>query len=190
MPPAARSKQSLGRALPPEGSIGAIKTDGTGLTYFSTGLPLLVDTIINGGDGNLYFGTFSSQIGRITTSGSVTTWNLPTNPNFPVLGMTIGPDTNIWFSDNGGDFTGAVYIHPVVSSFTPTSGPVGTQVKIKGFGFTGTTKVAFGGANATQFTVNSGFLITATVPNGATTGKITVTGPGGTATSTKAFTVN
>lgn len=170
--------------------VGVISTNGSGLKYFSSGLPAFVDTIINGGDGNLYFGTFTSQIGRLTTKGVVSTvWNLPSSPAFPVLGMTIGPDTNIWFSDNAGDFIGVLYIHPVISSFTPTSGPVGTSVKIKGGGFTGTTAVAFGGTKA-KFTVNSGFQITATVPTGAGTGKITVTGPGGTATSTKSFTVN
>ena len=170
--------------------IGAIKTNGTGLKYYTAGLPAFVDTIANGGDGNLYFGTFSSQIGRITTTGAVTVWNLPSNPAFAVLGITIGPDSNIWFSDNSGDFIGALYIHPVISTFTPASGPVGTSVVIKGYGFTGSTAVAFGGVKATSFTVNSGFQITAKVPTGAKTGKITVTNKGGVATSTKSFTVN
>jgi virginiamycin B lyase len=170
--------------------IGAIKTNGTGLHYYTKNLPPLVDTIINGGDGNLYFGTFSSQIGRITTSGVATTWNLPSSPAFAVLGMTIGPDSNIWFADNSGDNIGAVYIHPVIASFTPASGAVGAEVTIKGYGFTGSTAVAFDGVKATSFTVNSGFEITAQVPTGAKTGKITVTNKGGVATSTKSFTVN
>jgi streptogramin lyase len=168
--------------------VGAIKTSGTGKTYYSKGLPAFVDTIINGGDGFLYFGTFTSQIGRMTTAGKVTEiWNLPST--FAVLGMTIGPDNNIWFSDNSGDFIGALYIHPVIQSFTPTSGAVGAKVTIKGYGFTGTTAVAFGGVKA-KFTLVSGFQITATVPAKAKTGKITVTNAGGTATSAKAFTVN
>jgi streptogramin lyase len=170
--------------------IGAIKTNGTGLKYYTKNLPPLVDTIINGGDGNLYFGTFTSQIGRITTTGVATTWNLPSSPAFPVLGMTIGPDSNIWFADNSGDFIGALYIRPVISSFTPASGPVGTEVTINGYGFTGSTAVEFDGVKATSFSVISGFQITAKVPTGAKTGKITVTNKGGVATSTKAFTVN
>ncbi len=169
--------------------IGAITTSGTGLHYYTKGLPPFVDTIINGGDGNLYFGTFTNQIGRITTKGVATVWNLPPSPQFAVLGMTIGPDNNIWFIDNSGDFVGAVYIHPVQQAFTPASGPVGTTVTITGYGFTGTTKVEFNGKSA-AFTVVSGFEITAKVPTGATTGKISVINAGGTALSKKAFTVN
>jgi streptogramin lyase len=169
--------------------IGAISTSGTGLHYYSKGLPAFVDTIINGGDGNLYFGTFTNQIGRITTKGVATVWNLPASPQFAVLGMTIGPDNNIWFIDNSGDFVGAVYIHPVQQAFTPASGPVGTTVTITGYGFTGTTKVEFNGKSAV-FTLVSGFEITAKVPTGATTGKISVINAGGTALSKKVFTVN
>jgi hypothetical protein len=77
---------------------------------------------------------------------------------------------------------------PVLTSFNPTSGPVGTQVTITGSGFIGAKTVTFGGVKAT-FTVNSGTQITATVPNGAVTGKIKVTTAGGSATSSGTFTV-
>jgi uncharacterized repeat protein (TIGR03803 family) len=80
-------------------------------------------------------------------------------------------------------------ITPVISSFAPTSGPVGTIVMITGTGFLGATQVTFGGVKATTFTVNSGTQITATVPTGALTGKISVKTPGGTAASTTSFTV-
>lgn len=77
-----------------------------------------------------------------------------------------------------------------ISSFSPTSGPVGARVVISGESFTGATSVAFGGVKATTFTVNSYTQITATVPSGAKTGKIGVTTPSGTATSAGTFTVN
>jgi len=80
-------------------------------------------------------------------------------------------------------------VTPVVLSFSPTSGPVGTQVVITGNSFTGATKVTFGSKKAI-FTVNSYTQIMATVPAGAVTGKIQVTTPGGTAVSATAFTVN
>jgi hypothetical protein len=78
---------------------------------------------------------------------------------------------------------------PVISSFTPASGPVGTKVTITGTGLTGATAVTFGGVKATTFTVNSGTQIIATVPTGAKTGKIKITTPGGAATSIGTFTV-
>ena len=77
---------------------------------------------------------------------------------------------------------------PTITSFSPTSGPVGTTVTINGTNFTGATSVKFNGVTAT-FIVNSATKITATVPTGATTGRITVTTPGGTATSASDFTV-
>jgi large repetitive protein len=79
---------------------------------------------------------------------------------------------------------------PTISSFSPTSGPVGTSVTINGTGLSGVTAVKFGGVSAGTFSVNgSGTRITAIVPSGAVTGKITVTTPGGTATSSTNFTV-
>jgi uncharacterized repeat protein (TIGR03803 family) len=80
-------------------------------------------------------------------------------------------------------------VTPTISSFSPTSGPVGTSVVITGESFTGATSVTFGGVKATSFTVDSDTQITATVPTGAKTGKIGVATPGGTATSTGTFTV-
>jgi M6 family metalloprotease-like protein len=77
---------------------------------------------------------------------------------------------------------------PSISNFNPPSGPVGTNVVIAGANFTGATAVRFNGISA-GFTVNSAVQITATVPPGATTGPITVTTAGGTATSGTSFTV-
>jgi len=62
-----------------------------------------------------------------------------------------------------------------ITSFAPTSGPVGTVVTINGTGLTGATAVAFNGTVAPTFSVVSATKITATVPVGATTGTIAVT---------------
>jgi uncharacterized repeat protein (TIGR03803 family) len=83
-----------------------------------------------------------------------------------------------------------VKIIPTITSFTPSSGPVGTQVVITGMSLTGATAVKFGGVAATVFTVNLNTKLTATVPSGAVTGKIQVVTPGGTANSATNFTVN
>jgi uncharacterized repeat protein (TIGR03803 family) len=77
---------------------------------------------------------------------------------------------------------------PVISGFSPPSGPVGTQVVITGTGLTQTTAVSFGGVKATSFS-SSATKVTATVPTGAKTGKIQITTPGGIATSAATFTV-
>jgi hypothetical protein len=78
---------------------------------------------------------------------------------------------------------------PTINSLSPTTGPVGTRVDIHGTEFSGATNVSFNGTADPSFVVNSATEITATVPSGATTGPISVTGPGGTATSSSLFTV-
>jgi gliding motility-associated-like protein len=80
---------------------------------------------------------------------------------------------------------------PVISSFTPTSGPAGTTVVITGTNFDPTpanNTVQFNGTTAVV-TASTATSITVTVPAGATTGPITVTVGGNTATSSTNFTV-
>jgi hypothetical protein len=77
---------------------------------------------------------------------------------------------------------------PTITSFAPARGPVGTSVTINGTNFAGATAVTFNTVSA-SFTVTSTTAIQATVPAGATTGPLSVTTPGGTATSASAFTV-
>ena len=81
-------------------------------------------------------------------------------------------------------------VTPTAASFTPPSGDVGTVVSISGTGLTQTTEVKFHGTKATSFSVVSDSEVTATVPSDATTGTISVTTKGGTATTTSKFTVN
>jgi len=80
---------------------------------------------------------------------------------------------------------------PLVDSFTPSGGgPVSTYVTITGLFFSSAdnTTVTIGGAKATILTVDQAS-ITALVPAGATTGKITVTVAGRTGSSAKDFPV-
>src|SRR5437016_6647952 len=81
-------------------------------------------------------------------------------------------------------------VTPTFPSFNPTSGPVGTPVVLTGTGLAQTTKVTFGRVAATTVTVNSDTQVTANVPTGARTGKITITTAGGSVTSRTVFTVN
>ena len=78
-----------------------------------------------------------------------------------------------------------------VTSFTPPSGPPGTLVTVTGSGFTagtGVSSVTFHGVGTT-FNVADDQHLTATVPIGATTGKIAVTSSGGVGTSATDFVV-
>jgi hypothetical protein len=77
---------------------------------------------------------------------------------------------------------------PRLSSFDPNTGAVGTTVTITGLNLDHATAVSFNGM-AAPFTVVSSTMVTATVPPGATTGKVRVTTPAGTATSATNFTV-
>lgn len=77
---------------------------------------------------------------------------------------------------------------PVIASFSPNSGVVGSSVGITGTNFNSASVVSFNGT-AAVFIVDSNTHITATVPAGATTGPVSVTTPGGMATSLTSFTV-
>jgi uncharacterized repeat protein (TIGR02543 family) len=77
---------------------------------------------------------------------------------------------------------------PTIASFAPASGPASTAVAISGNNFNGVTHVAFNGTTA-SFVVNSNTQITATVPAGATTGKISLTKSGNTVFSADNFNV-
>jgi hypothetical protein len=83
-------------------------------------------------------------------------------------------------------------VKPKITSFTPTSGSIGTLVTIKGTGLIQATSVKFGTVKATTFTVVSDSKVTADVPSGLAAGTVTIsiTTPGGTANSPTKFTVN
>ena len=151
------------------------------------------------------------------TSGSVGTSVTITGTNFtgatlvafnltPASTFTVNSSTQITATVASGTTTGYVHVTtpsgtgtsstmftvpgtPTISSFSPTSGPVGTSVTIKGSNLTGTTAVKFNGTNASSFTVNNPNQITAVVGTGTTTGPISVTTPSGTNQSLTNFTV-
>lgn len=68
---------------------------------------------------------------------------------------------------------------PVITSFTPSTGPIGTDVGISGYNFTGVNDIKFNGTQAIQYTVVNDLSIHAIVPSGATTGSIKLTNSAG-----------
>jgi hypothetical protein len=89
-----------------------------------------------------------------------------------------------------GSYTTAInfIVAPRVTSFSPSSGPIGRTVSINGFNFDNATGVSFNGVNAT-FTVQSATSLEAIVPAGARAGAITVTNAAGAGSSSNDFSV-
>lgn len=100
--------------------------------------------------------------------------------------MTVGGQT----ATSTANFTVTVP-QPTITSFTPTSGQIGTSVTIQGTNFSSVSSdnlVKFNNTIATV-TASNNSSITTSVPEGAATGLITVTVGGQTATSNGNFTV-
>jgi hypothetical protein len=76
-----------------------------------------------------------------------------------------------------------------IASFSPTTGQVGQSVTLSGTGFLSANSVTFSPTVVAVYKVNSDTQLTVTVPAGAGTGKITVTGASGTASTSTPFTV-
>ncbi len=105
-------------------------------------------------------------------------------------GATTG---TLWVRDtqdlgSGEPFTVLVSTPPTITSFSPASGSVGTMVTVFGKGFTAAAQVRFNGF-AASFSIQNDTTLTAYVPSAATTGPISVVGPGGTGASQGSFSV-
>jgi hypothetical protein len=115
-----------------------------------------------------------------------------TSMTVTVPSTTLGAGTIQVTNSSGGPVAAAFTVTatgPTITSFTPTSGTVGSSVVITGTNFTGITAVRFFNAKTATFVVNSTTQITATVPSGATTGQIQVSNATVTGTSAGIFTV-
>jgi uncharacterized repeat protein (TIGR03803 family) len=131
---------------------------------------------------------------RMTPAGALTTLHSfdATDGSSPYGALLQATDGNLYGTTlQGGPYgrhlAGTVFrlsvgLGPFVKTL-PTSGSVGATIRILGTDLTGGTSVTFNGAPAT-FTVLQPSEIIATVPAGATTGKLQVLTPGGLLLST------
>ncbi|NCX55885.1 MAG: hypothetical protein EBW87_01610, partial [Burkholderiaceae bacterium] len=127
-------------------------------------------------------GSSTTLAGTYTNLGGSVTSTLITS-NTVTAGTTVGSlATTTYF------LLGVKVAVPTITSFTPSSGYVGTTITITGTDFTGASAVTIGGIAVASYTVNSATSISATVAAGGATGTIAVTTPGGTATSASTFT--
>jgi hypothetical protein len=78
---------------------------------------------------------------------------------------------------------------PGISQMRPASGSIGQQIMLWGRYLLGPTSVSFNGVPTTSFSVTSVHSVWATVPEGATTGPVTITTANGSFTTIEDFTV-
>jgi hypothetical protein len=140
---------------------------------------------INGGGFHAVQSVTFGSMPAVFTVGSATQIKA-TVPNGDATAAPIVVNT-IWGTASSGPrvFTPTL----AITGFTPTSGPVLTNVTINGIGFNSKSKAKFNGKAATTHFVSSTQL-TALVPVGATRGPITVTNstaPTGTVSSAASF---
>jgi uncharacterized repeat protein (TIGR03803 family) len=133
-------------------------------------------------------GTFTTQHSFDGTDGSSAQAGLVQATNGAFYGATSSGGSSSNCSDGCGTvFSLSVGLAPFVETL-PTSGKVETTVKILGKNLRRATGVSFNGTAAT-FNVVSNSYIKTSVPNGATTGFVTVATPSRTLKSSKKFRV-
>jgi uncharacterized repeat protein (TIGR01451 family) len=77
--------------------------------------------ITAGPDGNLWFVEVGgNKVGKITTSGVVTEYKIPTTSSSP-LGITTGPDGNLWFTEGNGNKIGKITTSGVITEYPGSS---------------------------------------------------------------------
>jgi len=111
-----------------ENDILRVSTSGSFTRYHNIGnnlgLNAFPTSITSGPDGALWFTGPNSPnlIGRITTSGSVTEYSLPTSGSQP-YGITSGSDGNLWFTENNANQIGSITTSGDITEYSlPTSG--------------------------------------------------------------------
>ncbi len=172
-------------------------TDGTGP----------VGAFMQASDGNFYGVTLTGG----SNSGLGTVYKITANGAFTVLYTGVSAtgsllDSGLYQHTNGilygvtnsggtGPNSGNGVVYSLNISAAPfaklvaKAGKVGSTAEILGQGFTGASKVTFGGVTATSFAVTSDTYMTAVVPTGAKTGVVTVTRPSGPLTTLVSFKV-
>ena len=140
---------------------------------------------------------FGTSPGTVTFNGT----NAPVNPNSNwdsakiqvkvPEGATTGPVVVTVGTQSSAGVTFTVTSAPsgpIISKLEPDSGPVGTEIKIKGSNFGNAGTVTFNGVTASQINWNDK-KVRAVVPAGATDGPVVVTTAGGQQSNGVAFDV-
>jgi uncharacterized repeat protein (TIGR03803 family) len=160
----------------------------------------VIDALLEGSDGKLYGVTEGQTFFSLTTSGQYKLAYQEKNGHEGVCpcSMIQGSDGIFYGTAAGGGLTGAGEVFaldlglprpaPKAQHFVPESGVVGTKIRIWGYNLL-SASVQFNGVASTAVTNSGPNYVYATVPEGATTGPITITTPGGTVATKANFTV-
>ncbi|MFZ4621461.1 MAG: LamG-like jellyroll fold domain-containing protein, partial [Bacteroidota bacterium] len=179
----------LPRSIPSTAAVGSpvfssVSSKNIGPIYL-TGSRQDSVTISNTGNGVLNISAISSDNAQFSVSPS--TLNILTGSSAKIyitaLPTALGVQSGtISFTHNASGSPTAVSVSataivPSITSFTPSSGPVGTSIVIKGTGFNTTpaNNTVFFGAVKGTVTASTDTSITVTVPTGANYAPITVT---------------
>ncbi len=97
-------------------------------THAFTDFPLAANAqpegIAVGPDGKLWFTEYASgQIGKITTSGTITLYSVPSGANSLPEGIVTGADANLWFTEAASNKVAKITTSGVVTEYSvPTAG--------------------------------------------------------------------
>jgi streptogramin lyase len=107
------------------GKIGQTTTAGITVEFTNpVGFPR---DITPGPDGNLWFTADKETISKVTPSGVITHYTIPTSSGYP-SGITAGPDGALWFTERAGNNIGRVTTSGTFTEYpipTPNSSPLG-----------------------------------------------------------------
>jgi hypothetical protein len=112
------------------------------------------------------------------------TLQMPATPVTGLLAMVLADNSRIVTA-----FQLTAYVPLAITSFTPSQGAIGGTVTISGTGLNNVGSVQFTGAAAQAVTPGSATSLAVTVPNGATSGVITLTTPFESKATATVFTV-
>ncbi len=164
-------------------SLNGVPINTPTVTSFSPQKGVAGTTVIITGT-SFIVGASTVKFGGVTATATV---NSTTQITATVPANAVTGQISVTTANGTGTSADTFTVGPSITSFTPLQGAVGAPVVITGKNFIGVTTVKFNTTSATAFTVNSSTQITATVPAGATTGKITTTNDAGSAVSTSNF---
>jgi hypothetical protein len=194
------SPNTLTFIVPATATSGFITITTTNGSISSTQLFYLPARITSFTPTNGAAGTIVQIIGQNFTNASAVTFNGTPASTFSVVnnttitatapvGVTSG-QISITTPFGSTNSAGLFYVAPTVTSFTPNHGVPGTRVMITGTSFTNASAVSFNGTPAASFIVTNNTTLSAVVSDDTTTGKITVTAPGGSGSSAADFTID